>query len=64
MKTTIYNLREDSNRFFYAKRLLDATGVEDFAGGHFKKSVQNRFLTKQIFEIQLFFSVFKSPNSL
>ena len=37
-----------TNQFFHAKCLLDAWRVGGFAGGCFKNSAKNRFLTKQI----------------
>ena len=40
-----------THRFIHTKRPLDAWGVGGFAGGRLKKSVKNRFLTKQVFEI-------------
>ena len=36
-------------RFFHTKRLLDAWGGGGFAGGRFKNSVKDQFLTEQIF---------------
>ena len=49
---------------FSGKAFSGRLGAGGFAGGRFKNSVKNWFLTKQIFLIQLFFSAFKSPNGL